>query len=310
VTGRALGAGEGNAAQPSRGPSSVWLIQPTKVNLTLRVLGRRSDGFHALETLVGFVDAGDRLRFEPAEVWSLTLEGPHARDLGDGSDRSNLIWRAVDAFQAAFGPISPLAITLDKRLPVASGLGGGSGNAAAVLRVLKEQAETAPDPAALQRLAVGLGSDVPMCLAARPALAWGQGERLLPVRLPPVAVLLVNPRRPVPTGPVFQALARPAEARWDSPPAPAVPIFGTAQALAAHARGIGNDLQPPAEALVPEVATVTAQLYAQPGCLYASMSGSGASCFGLYVSDAAANDAAQVLYAYGHWTMTGRLGDR
>lgn len=254
---------------------------PAKVNLALHVTGRRADGYHLLDSLVVFADVGDRLRAEPAEHLTLEVTGPRAA--GVPVDGSNLVLRAA----AAFGRGQGARIVLDKHLPAAAGIGGGSSDAAAALRVLADlwQCPLPDDDAVL-----ALGADVPVCLHGRPARMQGIGERLDPLPdLPPAWLVLVNPGVGVPTAAVFRGLAR-----RDNPPMPAPVVWPDAAALAAWLQQTRNDLEPPARAVAPVIGTVIDRLAATQGCLLARMSGSGATCFGLFASpsDAAAAAAA------------------
>ena len=255
---------------------------PAKLNLYLHVTGRRADGYHELDSLVTFTALADTLEIGPAESLRLSVTGPFAGALDAGD---NLAARAATALAEKLGRPADVRITLDKRIPVAAGLGGGSADAAAVLRGLAQLwrlgAEHAGD---LQETALGLGADVPVCLDSRAAHMAGIGEALsAPPPLPPCAVLLINPGVPVPTGPVFAARRGPfsAASRIDEAP-------HDAPALAALLRSRRNDLEQPALAQVPEIGRVLARLAAAPGCLLARMSGSGGTCFGLFENEAAA----------------------
>ncbi|MGY6411590.1 MAG: 4-(cytidine 5'-diphospho)-2-C-methyl-D-erythritol kinase [Alkalilacustris sp.] len=258
---------------------------PAKVNLTLHVTGRRADGYHLLDSLVVFAGVGDRLRLRPAEGLALALEGPFAAGIPAGED--NLVLRAA----RALGPGPGALLVLDKRLPPASGLGGGSGDAAAAMRlVARHRGQAAPDPAA----GLPLGADVPVCLAGRPTRMAGIGERLTPCpALPPVWLVLVNPGVETPTAAVFGALER----REGAPMPETLPAWPDAVALAGWLGAMRNDLEAPARALFPVVGTVLEALSAQPGCGLARMSGSGATCFGLFASAGEAAAAAQRLRA-------------
>ena len=276
----------------------IDVFAPAKVNLALHVTGRRSDGYHLLDSLVAFAPVGDRLRLAPAEGLSLRVTGPEAKGVPEGPE--NLVLRAA----ALLGPGPGAALHLEKCLPAASGIGGGSSDAAAALRgvaALRGGAMASPE-AVLQ-----LGADVPMCLAPSPARTRGIGEDLTPVSLPPLPAVLVNPRVEVPTPSVFKALAC-----KDNPPLPEIPAFADAVACIdwlAHQR---NDLQAPAVALAPVIAEVLAALAALPGCRLARMSGSGATCFALFASEAEAGAAQAALSAAqpGWWVAQGSLGDQ
>lgn len=255
---------------------------PAKVNLCLHVTGRRGDGYHLLDSLAIFTEAGDALRAEAAPDISLAIAGPEAGALSAGED--NLVLRAARLL--APGPGQGARLILEKRLPLASGIGGGSSDAAAALRLLARLwGRALPDAGAV----LGLGADLPVCLAARPARMEGVGERLSPVpALPPVWLVLANPRVELPTGSVFAGLAR-----RDLPPLPALPpAWPDATALAAWAGTARNDLEAPARALAPAIGEVLSALSACEGALLARMSGSGATCFALFGSEAAARAAA------------------
>lgn len=270
-----------------------------KINLTLHVTGRRADGYHLLDSLVAFAGVGDRVTAAPASMLQLQVTGPAAAGL-DGDD--NLVLRAARAFAAGQGA----ALTLDKHLPVASGIGGGSADAAATLRVLATLWRQ-PLPSAAQVLA--LGADVPVCLAGEVCRMRGIGEVLQPVPpLPPVWAVLANPSVAVATPAIFAALHR-----RDNPPMPdRIPGFADAKALADWLAGQRNDLQVPAVALAPGIAAVLAGLAALPGALLARMSGSGATCFALFADPQAAATAAQLMRNCqpAWWIAAGPLGSR
>jgi 4-diphosphocytidyl-2-C-methyl-D-erythritol kinase len=257
-------------------------LAPAKVNLALHVVGRRGDGYHLLDSLVVFPGVGDRLVAEPGDRLSLALDGRFARDLGAGDD--NLVLRAAALLAA---PGRGAALRLTKSLPVASGIGGGSSDAAAALRLLARLWRAPlPAPEALLRL----GADVPVCVAARACRMRGIGERLDPLDLPAFWMVLANPGVPVATGPVFAGLAR-----RDNPGMPDPPRFASAEALFAWLAAQRNDLEASAVALAPPIADVLAALAAQPGCRLARMSGSGATCFGLFTAEPPALAAADAL---------------
>jgi 4-diphosphocytidyl-2-C-methyl-D-erythritol kinase len=264
----------------------VRLFAPAKVNLALHVTGRRADGYHLLDSAVVFAGVGDCLTFEASDALALTVTGP--RGAGVPADRRNLIWRAAELFPAGHGA----TITLEKRLPHAGGLGGGSADAAATLRGLSAL-WSRPLPRADEILS--LGADVPVCLAGRPMRMSGIGEELAPLPpLPELWLVLVNAGVEVPTAAVFAALER-----RENPPLPAIPAAGwpDAAALAAWLCDARNDLEPAARGRVPAIGAVLDTLDARPGCLLARMSGSGGTCFGLFAREAAARDAATVLAA-------------
>jgi 4-diphosphocytidyl-2-C-methyl-D-erythritol kinase len=248
-------------------------IAPAKLNLALHVRGKLPDGRHAIETIFAFCTDGDRLSGEHADDLSLLVEGPFAEQLAEPED--NLVMKAARALAKAAGVTAGASIKLEKRLPVASGIGGGSADAAATLRLLTSL--WAIDPNHALAVAPILGSDVPACLLSLPALGKGGGERLTPMNLPDlrrIAVLLVNPRVQLPTAEVF--------AGWD----------GIDHGALGNWREGRNDLEAAAKALVPQVETVLAWLSAQPGTSFVRMSGSGATCFSLFESESARDEAA------------------
>ena len=271
---------------------------PAKVNLTLHVTGRRADGYHLLDSLVVFGPAQDVLHAEPADALSLTLAGPFAGGLVAEAD--NLVLRAGRALVAWAGRPLGAALTLEKVLPVASGIGGGSADAAAALRVLARLWGLDVPAAELSGLAAGLGADVPVCLAGRPARMAGIGDVLgAAPGLPPCGMLLVNPGVALATASVFRA-------REPGFSAPAVwpESWPEAAAMAADLATQHNDLEPAALALCPAVGDVLVALRAAPGCLLARMSGSGATCFGLFADAASAEQAGRGLPA-GWWHSAG-----
>ncbi|GAB4517717.1 MAG: 4-(cytidine 5'-diphospho)-2-C-methyl-D-erythritol kinase [Roseibium sp.] len=249
-----------------------------KINLSLHVTGRRPDGYHLLDSLVAFPQIGDRLCLEPADELELRLEGPFARDL-DGPAGDNLILKAVRAFAETTGaPLPGMRLTLTKRLPVASGIGGGSSDAATTLRLLEDFTGTYLAEEDLHSLALCLGADVPVCLFPGPQIMRGIGDDLAPgPRLPDCGIVLVNPRTGVSTPDVFRTLASP-----DNKPMPALPDrFASLPELAGYLAGCRNDLQAPATVLCPAIGEVLTALEADGRIAFARMSGSGATCFGL-----------------------------
>lgn len=266
---------------------------PAKINLALHVRGRMPDGYHALETLFAFTAFGDRLEAAPAADWSLSVEGPFAAAAGPVAD--NLVLRAARAFAEATGSRVRLAFRLEKRIPAAAGLGGGSADAAAALRLLARVHGARPGRAALGAIAAGLGADVPACLAPGAWRGTGRGDVLSPAEpVTGVPALLVNPGVMVPTGLVFAA--------WDG--VDRGPL-GEGPTLAA-ARAGRNDLEPAAIALAPAIAEVLALLRRQAGLLLARMSGSGATCFALFAS-ADARDRAERALPARWWRARTRL---
>ncbi len=251
---------------------------PAKINLTLHVTGQRADGFHLLDSLVVFADLGDRLWLRPAPEIRLTVTGPMAA--GVPADARNLAVRAARLAGAA------VEIRLEKRLPAAAGIGGGSSDAAAVLRALGRMGHALPDRPET------LGADVPVCLLARAARMSGIGELVEPVEgLPALPAVLVNPGVAVPTPEVFRRLER-----RDNPPMGPIPRQGEGGAFTDWLAAQRNDLQPAAKAVAPVIGEVIARLEAE-GATLARMSGSGATCFGLFDGADAAREAAERLAA-------------
>lgn len=271
-----------------------------KINLALHVRNRRPDGFHELESLFAFAEDGDVLQASARADGAirLSVEGPFAEGLDSGS--GNLVVQAALALQKAGGSGQGADIRLIKNLPVASGIGGGSADAAAALRLLDRFWDLGTDREALLAIADPLGSDVPACVVSRTLVGTGRGEALDVRELPGLAgmpLLLVNPGIPLSTGPVFR--------RWDGVDRGAL----DASSLEGIVTGGRNDLQPPAILLAPEIGEVLQQLQAATGVLLARMSGSGATCFALF-GDVGARDAAAERIAAGQpgwWIMATRV---
>lgn len=257
-----------------------------KINLALHVRARGADGYHAIETIFAFARDGDGLTVTAGDRLSLTISGPYAAALAGEDVESNLVLRAARAVQSAFGVTAGAAITLDKRLPVASGIGGGSADAAAALRALARLWGLPMADPRFDAIAAELGADVPACLASRTSWADGRGDRLTMLAADGLAgmpLLLVNPHVACPTGPVFRG--------WDG--LDRGPL-DAGEPLAAALAG-RNDLEPPAVALVPAIARAVALLGERPGVRLARMSGSGATCFALFDDRAARAAAAQAV---------------
>ncbi len=276
---------------------------PAKINLYLHVVGRREDGYHLLDSLVAFADVHDTVTAVEGDGLSLKLEGPFGAALTAEPD--NLVLRAARAL-AELGGVEPRArLRLIKRLPVASGIGGGSADAAAALRVLAALWKLSPAAGDLNKLALALGADVPVCLGGRAVYMGGIGEKLAPApALPPAGLVLVNPGVPLSTPPVFKARTGPF-----SEPARFAQAPRDARALARLLEERRNDLSAPAIALVPAIDRILAALARCEGCLLARMSGSGATCFGLFADRAAAARAARALAGAepGWWVAAGDL---
>lgn len=271
-----------------------------KVNLFLHVRGARPDGRHLLESLAIFPQVGDVLEAEPGAARALSLSGPFAGELGAGDD--NLVLRAVGALAVALRERRGVSLRLDKRLPVASGIGGGSADAAAALRLVLRLWGRRLDTPAMERLALALGADVPVCLGSDPTLMGGVGEMLTPApAMPGFWLVLVNPMQKLSTAQVFGALSRRDNAAADDLPA----RFADLGALVAWLSRQRNDLEGPARHLVPAIGAVLGALRWAPGCRLARMSGSGATCFGMFDAAAAATAAADAIrrHAPGWWIV-------
>jgi 4-diphosphocytidyl-2-C-methyl-D-erythritol kinase len=274
---------------------SIASFAPAKVNLYLHVTGKRADGYHLLDSLAVFPDVGDRVEVEAAEALTLSLSGPFGAVLEGEAD--NLLLKAARALAPGRGA----ALALEKNLPVASGIGGGSADAAAALRALCRL--WGVQGADLPGIALGLGADVPVCLRSAPARMQGIGEVLAPApRLPEFGMVLVNPGVAVPTPAVFKART------GGFTPAPMLPAtWPHAAAMAEGLRRCTNDLEQPAISLQPVIAEVLAVLAALPGALLARMSGSGATCFALFPTPAEAAAAAAGISRPGWWRWGGGL---
>ncbi len=281
-----------------------------KLNLFLHIVGRRADGFHLLESLVGFADVGDRVSARESDSLSLDIAGPFARGLRDTPSTENLVLRAAEHLAAATGHTRGAAIHLEKTLPVASGIGGGSADAAAALLALRDLWRAPLDDAALARIGLSLGADVPVCLTGTPALMSGVGEILTPVPpLPAAPLVLVNPGVPLPTPAVYKAFAAEhptlAKARKPGPMGPWLDVDSMVGDLAQTA----NDLEAPALRLCPVISDTLAALRTADGCLFSRMSGSGATSYGFFVSGDHATRAASVISAAhpSWWVVASRL---
>jgi 4-diphosphocytidyl-2-C-methyl-D-erythritol kinase len=283
-----------------------------KVNLTLRVVGRRVDGYHDLESLVAFADCADRLSLAVGPELHLVTTGPLAQACGEASD--NLVFKAAKLLGERVPELKRGEFVLDKMLPVAAGIGGGSADAAAALRLLARANNLAADDPRLIEVARLTGADVPVCLASRGCVMTGVGETLLPLALPIMPCVMVNPRVPVATADVFKALGlRNGEllvgasdvlqaADW---PEAGASLEDWVEALAAGT----NDLEAPAMRIQPVIGEVISALNATNGAWLARMSGSGATCFALYENTAEAGRAADKLRLDhpGWWVHAGTL---
>jgi 4-diphosphocytidyl-2-C-methyl-D-erythritol kinase len=264
---------------------------PAKVNLTLRVLRRRPDGYHELDSLVAFAKVGDRLSLQTGPVLDVVVRGPTAGAAGPTAD--NLVAKTARALSERVPGLTLGRFVLDKRLPVAAGLGGGSSDAAAALRLLARANGLSLDDPRVHEAAVATGADVPVCLTGKARVMRGIGELLSePIDLPRLPAILVNPGVAVPTRDVFQALKLP-----DLPAPVSIAPAANGPDLIESITRHPNDLEAPALALQPVIADVLSALRALPGCSLARMSGSGATCFALFGSSRAAEAGARVLRA-------------
>jgi 4-diphosphocytidyl-2-C-methyl-D-erythritol kinase len=258
--------------------AAVSVFAPAKINLFLHVGEQRDDNYHALESLVVFAEAGDRLTLTSAPEISLSISGRFGGALSPGAD--NLVLKAAHVLLAS-PPLGEkgAAIALEKNLPVASGIGGGSADAAATLRGLNELWDLHYSEEELLGIAAQLGSDVPACLLSRPCWMEGRGERVTPLApLPQFPLILINPGVMVPTAPVFANL----NARTGLGAKPPLGPINSVWDLVAYLDGAVNDLEAPASRLAPDIEDALSALDREPGCVLAQMSGSGATCFGLF----------------------------
>ena len=282
-------------------------VASAKVNLYLHVGGTRQDGLHELKSLFVFTEDGDRIQAELDERVSLKIVGQFADVLTAEPVESNLVFKAALALQSAFNVKSGARLTLDKRLPVAAGIGGGSADAAAALLALVKLWDIQADVAQLEEIAFNLGADVPACLHRRPIVVGGAGEKITPFEgLPLLWVCLVNPGVATPTGPIFASF----DAKNPSPNEPIVPET-TPQAGIQHIVSLleksHNDLEPIAVEMRPVIGNVLDLLATVPGGMVARMSGSGATCFALFQSEQDARGCAELARAEGWWAMASRL---
>ncbi|WP_407148199.1 4-(cytidine 5'-diphospho)-2-C-methyl-D-erythritol kinase [Bradyrhizobium sp. ORS 86] len=284
-----------------------------KVNLTLKVVGRRVDGFHDLESVVAFADCADRLTLKPGDALALTMEGPLAYACGDTSD--NLVLKAARLLGERVADLRVGHFTLEKVLPVAAGIGGGSADAAAALRLLARLNELSLDDTRIMDVALQTGADVPVCIGSRACDMTGVGETLLPLNLPKLPCVMVNPRVPVATKDVFNALGlRHGELLVGATDvviqAPSWPETGGAIDDWIEALALGsNDLEAPAARIEPVISDVLSALRETSDVRLVRMSGSGATCFAIFGNDADARAAGEKLRAEhpGWWVHAGTL---
>ena len=285
-------------------PGAVEANAHAKLNLYLHVVGRRPDGYHLLDSLIAFASVHDTVTVRSGRGLTLNIDGPFSAALNEAGE-DNLALKAARGLATLTGRHADAALTLTKRLPIASGIGGGSADAAAALRALCRLWQVSPEPAALRGLALSLGADVPMCLEGLAARIGGIGEEIAPVAaLPQVGLLLVNPLVAVPTPAVFKARQGDFSNRARSMSAPA-----SLDDLVEYLSGTRNDLEPPARAIAPVIGDALGAISGLAGCRLARMSGSGATCFGLFANEAAARRAGDALaLIHPHWWIApGRL---
>ena len=283
---------------------------PAKVNLTLRVIGRRADGYHDIESVVAFADLCDRLSLTPTDELALAVVGPAAGQAG--ADAENLVLKAGRALAARVAGIKLGVFRLEKNIPVAAGLGGGSADAAAALRLLAQANNLATDDPRLIEAAGATGADVPVCLDPRPRLMRGIGDILsAPLPLPRLSAVLVNPGVALSTKLVFSGWTPSAHSAQPLDSA-VLPKRQSEEQILDWLAGHPNDLEAPATALAPAIAHVLAALRSLPGCRLARMSGSGATCFALFSSAAESAAAAKILCANfpQWWIVETTLGGR
>lgn len=292
------------------GSTEPFEFAPAKINLTLRILRKRQDGYHDLESLVVFADVGDALRLDPDAPLGLDVDGPTATHAGPAGD--NLVLKATRALQSQIPALRTGHFHLTKRVPVAAGLGGGSSDAAAALRLLARLNDLTAGDSRVMAAARASGADVPVCLDPRPRIMRGIGDVLSgPLQLPPLPAVLINPGVPVPTAKVFGALAAAragAAGVTEADPASRCVEAGQSafDALLDALAASSNDLEAPALSLFPAVGDALAALRSIPSCRLARMSGSGGTCFGLFASaDDAQGAAAQLSRAHPDWWVMG-----
>jgi 4-diphosphocytidyl-2-C-methyl-D-erythritol kinase len=288
--------------------ASLAALAPAKVNLTLRILGRRADGYHELESLVVFAGCGDHLTFEAGPNLDLTVSGPTAGQSGAVAD--NLVLRTAKALAAKVPGLAVGRFALTKELPAGAGLGGGSADAAAALRLLADANRLERDDPRLVAVARATGADVPVCLDPRPRVMRGIGDILsVPLALPKLGIIIVYPGIAMPTPPVFKALGLTPGERCATGAASGPPP-DEREALLAWLAGERNDLEPPALGIAPAIKDAIRAIAALPGCRLARMSGSGSACFGLFDTEAAAAAAARGLEEAhpGWWARASSIG--
>ena len=280
----------------------VSLHAAAKVNLFLRITGKRDDGYHTLESGVVFTAFGDRITIDHAAADEICVTGPFANILSE-DDSTNICATCLDGFRQAGGAFEPIRVMIEKNIPVGSGLGGGSADAAALLRYLNQHTLSPLSSDALHRLALRLGADVPVCLNMAPARMEGMGEIISPLAIKNAGpILLANPGTALATGDVFRTLTD-AELTGKQQN----PVHTLDGANPCQLTRYGNDLQAPACRLMPEIADLLTTLAAQDGADAVGMSGSGATCFAIYSSQTACKAAARELLAKNIWAVATKI---
>jgi 4-diphosphocytidyl-2-C-methyl-D-erythritol kinase len=272
---------------------TVHQFAPAKINLTLHIRGRREDGFHLIESFVAFGDVGDEITVRSHDGFDLNLSGPFVRQLQN--EDNNIALEAAKSFVNGFRDCLPgVQVDLVKNLPIAAGMGGGSSDAAAVIRALAYLVDVTVSRTAAGQLAIGLGADVTVCLDPQASFMSGVGNIVTPLpALPEIHAILVNPNIKMLTGAVFAALAVPGAIRRDEEGLKPEHAFLDARDLVAFVGSCRNDLEAPALRMCPEISDVREALLAQDGCLLARMTGSGATCFGLFANSEQARRGAE-----------------
>lgn len=274
---------------------TITQFAPAKINLTLHITGRREDGYHLLESFVAFADVGDEVTVNSQIGFDISVTGPYANLLRH--EEENIALEAAKAFVSGFSNRLPgVHVDLVKNLPIAAGMGGGSSDAAAVVRALAYLVDESVSKTAADQIAAGLGADVTVCLDPEAAFMSGIGNIVTPLpKLPEVHAVLVNPNIKMLTGAVFAALAVPGAIRRDEVGLKPEHPFSDVQDLAEFVGSCRNDLEPPAIRMCHEISDVKDALFAQEGCLLTRMTGSGATCFGLFKEECMAHDAATAI---------------
>ena len=284
-------------------PATDGILAPAKINLNLKIVGRREDGYHLLDSMVVFTAFGDRILVQPSPQDSITIDGPFG-DMLNEPPFENICAKALTMFRLAGGRIGPLAIHIRKDIPVGAGLGGGSSNAAALLGWLQENADGAVPDVSLSEIALSLGADVPACLAGRALQMTGIGETITLMNTAPHGrILLASPRVFMPTKTIFTALAQSDFAIGEGANAVSQSSAGSVAELVAR----GNDLQPVAIEQAPIIGDLVQQIETQTGCVAAQMTGSGSACFGIFETAEQSDAAAALLAGQGFWTVSTRF---